>query len=293
MALDPAQASAGLLTTAQILDSGFTYDEMPPEPATCKYCGAKLLYRGVVSNGRVLRWFTMPERCTCTAAGEYWRRHDAKEAENAEQQREREDKQRRFDRAMRIVGQYHMKRKFTVRTFATWDPRPEAEAAFQIAADYACNFKKYAKTGTGLYFEGPNGTGKTHLAAAIANQLIAEGIPVICKTSIGLLDDIKAAFDRNEAEILRLLKSIDLLIIDDLGKEQCTEWSQTMLYSILNDRYEDMRPTCITTNYGEEVLLQLLSLPDGDNGRIKAILSRLHETNIAVPMVCADYRSRA
>ena len=145
-----------------------------------------------------------------------------------------------------------------------------------------------------MYIEGSYGTGKTHLAAAIALQLIEAGVPVICKTSIDLLTDIKRSFDSHdisEDSVLRAYKEVDLLVIDDLGKEQVTEWSISTLYNILNDRYEDMRPTIITTNFGSDDLIAV-ETPKGSNGsRIKAIVSRLREVSTVLTMVGEDYRS--
>ena len=136
---------------------------------------------------------------------------------------------------------------------------PERRRCYDTAKTYADSFPQRAEHGEGLYIEGTYGTGKTHLAAAIALQLIGCGVPVVCKTSGDLLADIKEAFDSGddtEYEILKAYKTVDLLIVDDLGKEQCTEWSVSTLYSILNDRYEDMKPTIITTNYNADELVR-------------------------------------
>ena len=164
-----------------------------------------------------------------------------------------------------------------------------------IAKRYADTFSERYARGEGLYIEGTNGTGKTHLAAAIALQLLNEGIPVICKTSSDMFTDIKKAYDggdMSEAQILDIYKSADLLIIDDLGKEQCSDWSMTTLYSIVNDRYEDMKPIIVTTNYGAEDLIRVLTPRGYDSGKIVAIISRLRETSTAITMAWADYRSQ-
>lgn len=164
----------------------------------------------------------------------------------------------------------------------------------KIAKRYADTFKERYANGEGLYIEGTNGTGKTHLAAAIALQLLNEGIPVICKTSSDMFMDIKKAYDGgdlSEAQVLNIYKTADLLIIDDLGKEQCSDWSMSTLYSILNDRYEDMKPVIVTTNYGAEDLVRVLTPRGYDNGKIVAIISRLRETSTAITMAWADCRS--
>ena len=160
-------------------------------------------------------------------------------------------------------------------------------------AEYAENFAEYAGRGEGLFIVGPNGTGKTHLAAATALHLISKGVPVVCKTSENMLSDIKRAFDSKEAteyEVLKAYKDVDLLIVDDLGKEQCTDWSISTLYSILNDRYEDMKPTIITTNYSGSDLTEALTPKGYGDDKIKAIVSRLREVSEVVKMDWEDYR---
>lgn len=164
-----------------------------------------------------------------------------------------------------------------------------------MATDYIKNFREYFTQGKGLYLEGPCGTGKTHLAIAIALAIINTGVPVICKTSIDILGDIKRCYERNsevtEEEVLEAYKTVDLLIIDDLGKEQVTEWSVPVLYSILNERYEALLPTIITTNYNTTALAEKLSAK-GDAETATAIISRFVESSKRVTMSWADYRRK-
>lgn len=171
---------------------------------------------------------------------------------------------------------------------------PERRRCYDTAKTYADSFPQRAERGEGLYIEGTYGTGKTHLAAAIALQLIGCGVPVVCKTSGDLLADIKEAFDSGDAteyEILKAYKTVDLLIVDDLGKEQCTEWSVSTLYAILNDRYEDMKPTIITTNYNADELVRALTPKGGDGTKARAIISRLREVSTVITMAWPDYRT--
>ncbi len=108
------------------------------------------------------------------------------------------------------------------------------------------------------------------------------------------MQDIKKSFDTEgmqEYKILGVYKKVDLLIIDDLGKEQCTDWGMSTLYSILNDRYEDMKPTIITTNYNTENLIKALTPKGMDSSKIIAIISRLRETSTVMTMAWKDSRS--
>lgn len=283
------------LTSKDFLDGKYQSDRPIPEPETCKFCGATLYHEALQLLGRT--WFhPSPQRCSCDEAKAYWERRDAEEARQKDAAKEAEERERRRQRIEKLLGKSGIKKRFQQRTFENFiQDTSERRRCFQIAKQYAERFPYYAAKGEGLYIEGSNGTGKTHLAAAIALYLINEGLPVVCKTSSDLLADIKRGFDSGEAteyEILRAYKEADLLIVDDLGKEQCTDWSMSTLYSILNDRYEDMKPTIITTNYNTEELMRAMTPRGFDDTKIRAIISRLREVSKVVTMAWADYRSR-
>ena len=240
-------------------------------------------------------WQPFISRCDCPEAVAYWQKfdEDQRAAEAAEKQEE--ERRHRQMQIERILGRSGIKKRFQQRTFANFvTDTPERVRCYKIAKRYADTFSERYSNGDGLYIEGTNGTGKTHLAAAIALQLINERIPVICKTSTDLLMDIKKAYESrevSESRVLDIYKTVDLLIIDDLGKETCSDWSMSTLYSILNDRYEDMKPTIVTTNYGAEDLIKALTPRGYDNTKIVAIISRLKETSTVITMAWADYRT--
>lgn len=71
--------------------------------------------------------------------------------------------------------------------------------------------------------------------------------------------------------------SCDVLIIDDLGKENANSWVMTTLFQIVNDRYEAMRPTIVTTQYSPEELCRRMSR-SGERESAIAITERLKET---------------
>lgn len=266
----------------------------PPAAVTCKFCGKTLEHKGFILNDEVFMWSPNPERCDCEKAAEYWTNHDRKEKERKEAEAEAERNREMREKIDRLLSNSGIKKRFRQRTFENFKTdTAERKKCYKTAKDYADNFAKYRDSGSGLYIEGTNGTGKTHLAAAIALQLIGEGIPVICKTSSDLLIDIKRAYDNNgleEWQIMDVYRKADLLIVDDLGKEQCSDWAMTMLYNILNDRYEDMKPVIVTTNYNAEGLAEALTPAGHDNTKIVAIISRLKETSTVLTMAWQDAR---
>lgn len=275
---------------------GLHFRHQPPEPGTCEYCGKELQPQGLVMGGEVFIWQPFLPRCDCEQAQAYWQEYDRKEQERKEAEEEEKRREAMQRKIQRLLGQSGIKRRFQQRTFPNFrQDTPGRAKNYRIAKEYADNFAYHRARGDGLYIEGTNGTGKTHLAAAIALQLIGNGIPVICKTSSDLLLDIKKSFDGEgvrESEVLDIYKRVDLLIIDDLGKEQCSDWSMSTLYSILNDRYEDMKPTIVTTNYNAENLANALTPKGFDNTKIVAIISRLRETSTVMTMAWADIRGR-
>ncbi len=283
------------ITPTQARERGIHWKQSPPEAGTCKYCGKTLEPRGLVFGNEVFFYPILP-RCDCEQATAYWQEQDRIEAERKAAEQEAKRRRALQQRVEKLLGQSGIKRRFRQRTFPNFrTDTPGRRKNYEIAKEYADNFAHHRAMGDGLYIEGTNGTGKTHLAAAIALQLIHEGVPVICKTSSDLLLDIKKSFDgsgASESEVLDVYKSVDLLIVDDLGKEQCSDWSMSTLYSILNDRYEDMKPTIVTTNYNADALVAALTPKGFDNTKIVAIISRLREVSTVMTMAWADIRGK-
>lgn len=93
----------------------------------------------------------------------------------------------------------------------------------------------------------------------------------------------------SEIEIIKLYEKVDLLIIDDLGKEKPSEWGLEKLFTIINSRYENNLPVIITTNYNQNSLAERLSL-NGEIETAKSIISRLYEMCYLVKINDIDHR---
>ena len=215
---------------------GLRFRNEPPADSVCEFCGKTLPPRGLRFGQEVALWIPAPTRCDCEKAQEYWEEYDRQQEEKRRQEEEVERRRRMQERIDRLLMKSGIKKRFQQRTFENFRTDTKGRAdSYRAAKEYADNWALHRARGDGLYIEGTNGTGKTHLAAAIALQLIKEGVPVICKTSSDLLMDIKRTFDDgdiSEAAVLDVYKKADLLIVDDLGKEQCSDWSMSTLYKI-------------------------------------------------------------
>lgn len=113
----------------------------------------------------------------------------------------------------------------------------------------------YAEQPAGwLALVGPVGSGKSHLAAAVANAYGERGEVAYASTP-AMLRYIRAGFaDRTADARLEDLIAVDLLVLDDIGAEQLTGWSEPLVYDLLNARYLAERPTVLTTNLTRDEL---------------------------------------
>jgi DNA replication protein DnaC len=145
--------------------------------------------------------------------------------------------------------------------------------AFDVARQYAGNPRGW------LILFGGFGCGKTHLAAAIANQSVERGRPVLFVAVPDLLDYLRATFDPGSpvryAERFEEVRNAPLLVLDDLGTQSSTAWAQEKLFQILNYRSNARLPTVITSNHSlEEIDLRIRSrMADPDLATLVTILA--------------------
>lgn len=116
-----------------------------------------------------------------------------------------------------------------------------------MAANYAKNFSQFKKDGKGLLLWGTVGTGKSHMAACIANQLIDEGHKVLMTNFATMVNILQSSFEGRQ-EYIDGLNRYALLILDDLGVERKTEYMQEQVFNIVDARYRSGLPMIVTTN---------------------------------------------
>ena len=115
----------------------------------------------------------------------------------------------------------------------------------QAARLYAEQFPQHLRDGMGLLYYGGVGTGKTFLAACIANAVLDQGYKVKMTNFATVADEMWAVEDK--AAYIADLARYPLLILDDLGVERKSEYMQEVVYKIVNARYA-AGPVIVTTN---------------------------------------------
>jgi len=135
-------------------------------------------------------------------------------------------------------------------------PRRTMAHILQRCRDYADHFGP----GSGsLLFLGRTGLGKTHLSLAIAGQVAAAGAGVLYSSIQAIVDRYeRVRFDRgpssDDREFIHMAPRCDLLVIDDLGSEFSTTFSQSVFYNLLNERITAGLPVILSTNLTLEQL---------------------------------------
>jgi len=147
----------------------------------------------------------------------------------------------------RIPPRYH---ECEFESFNAYGPL-SVQGAKTRAERYA---EAYPLDAGGLLLMGPPGVGKTHLAVATLRRLgVEKGVPCLFCDVQDLLRALQATFDRqsgmSELDLLQPVLLTEMVLLDDLGGRQFTPWVEETLSHIVTTRYNDGRPTIVTTNY--------------------------------------------
>lgn len=189
-----------------------------------------------------------------------------------EQQRIKEENEEKRNRLKRLLYNSLMKGEVLEKTFERWDFDKGSQKMYNIAFKYTENFKIAKENNLGLLIYGDVGNGKSHMSFCIANKLLSLGNPVIATSMDGLLNRIKQSFNKwgseGETEIVNSLVNADLLVLDDLGTENKSEWSVSKVYNIIDARYRSNLPIIITTN---------LTITELENTYGKRTIDRINE----------------
>ncbi len=156
-----------------------------------------------------------------------------------------------------IVDRASIPPRFEKASFANYEIKNEGQfEAVRICKDFSRAVMENPKCGKSLTMLGNTGTGKSHLACAIANEQLVNGHTVLFTNVSKIIRDIRGSWDKgvqySEQEIINSFIDIDLLIIDEVGVQYGTESEKNLLFEVINGRYELMKPQILISNVSKD-----------------------------------------
>lgn len=145
---------------------------------------------------------------------------------------------------------------------------------FRVMREYADHFEEIREDGTGMFIFGGPGAGKSYAAAQIVNELTDRGYDCLFTSMNNIVTELNTMGLEGRRNLFYQIFSRDLLVLDDLGSEVESPYSNQVFIQIVNTCLAKYIPVIITTPYREDVLTE-----GGNEKRIMAI-TRLLKRNI-------------
>lgn len=172
---------------------------------------------------------------------------------------------------------------------------PSFDAAFSRCLKYCEIYPQVLEKGMGIYLFGDKGTGKTHLTACMANELLKNCVPVLFTNLFEISKAIKSTFKKDssvtEKSLFDRFLQVDFLFFDDLGTEIFSKnsddtWLQGLLFELINGRYNGNKPTIFSSNYSLNELVNQRGIAERTVDRIAEM------TNNAVMKITGESRRK-
>ena len=146
----------------------------------------------------------------------------------------------------------------------------------------------------GLYLTGSFGSGKTYMISALFNELAKKGVKSCLIYYPEFLRNLKASFQTNYSDKFEYIKKVPLLLLDDIGAENCSAWSRDeVLGPILQYRMQSHLPTFFTSNLSLDELETSLAITSSNADKVKArrIIERIKQLTVTIELVSQNRRN--
>ncbi|MBQ9448509.1 MAG: ATP-binding protein [Acholeplasmatales bacterium] len=178
-----------------------------------------------------------------------------------------------------LIKTLYIPEKIMNATFADYELSCESrQKLYKKTIEFIQELKE-SKEVRGFYLTGSFGVGKTYTLACIANELARNGVKSLLIYFPDLVIDLKDSIGTSRfQDLMNMLKSIDVLMIDDLGSENMTPWLRDeVLGPILNYRLLENKPVFISSNLNYNELKAHLAIDKNPASNTKAerLVSRL------------------
>lgn len=237
---------------------------------SCSICGQKFRREAIICGIK----YSFNVMCKC----------EQEKQDKEKKQQEMLDKLRRIEKlkSLSLLGERY--KNVTFENTQT-GVSTSFDVAFNRCKKYCEVYEQVLKNGYGIYLFGDKGVGKTHLTACMANYLISKCVPVLFTNLFEISKSVKSTFNREsnqtEQDLIQKFSNIEILFFDDLGTEIFTKssgetWLQSLLFDLINKRYNNRKATIFSSNYSLNSLIN-------ERGIMEKTVDRISEmTNGAV-----------
>lgn len=175
--------------------------------------------------------------------------------EKSQNQQDAFERQQKKMRWLAKIGDAGIPERFKTRTLETYivdANNNKQQRIYDFCKDYAENFDSVRKTGRSFLMLGTVGTGKTHLSIGVALAVMINGNSAVFTSASKIFRAIKDTYSKSsyqkESEVMAIYTQCDLLIIDEVGVQRGSDFEKEAFFDVINERYENMRPTIILSN---------------------------------------------
>lgn len=208
-------------------------------------------------------------------------RNAARRTKDAQQMRERKVRE--------IFSLAGIPSRFASKSLDNYEAQTQGQQIAQaVCSLYAANWAEQYRKGGSLVLTGLPGTGKTHLACAIANKIMPEHLATVSFGTVSqILRGVRSTYgqksERTETQALADLLKPDLLIADEVGSQLGTDHELQLLFEIFNGRYQNLRPTIVISNLNAQDLEKFLG---------QRVMDRFRECGSIVAFDWASHRGQ-